>query len=257
MNLKGSVELQAYRGTMLPSAVAQEPMAGVSRHYQFMSTAEIVQELGRYGWSIESQMEATVRQGPRSGKQRHMLVFGNPEYASDQERLLVVVRNSHDARGALEIFYGVYRGSCSNQLYRLGLEDGQQIRIIHKTTQKQRFQEAIPLVLGGLEELALRIAAMKKKILTPEQIGSYAREALAERYGTRIPEIRVEQLLQVRRPEDEGNSAWLVMNRVQEALVRGGDRYTQGEKIRVIRSLRSVKRLPEFNNALWELAETV
>lgn len=59
-------------------------------------------------------------------------------------------------------------------------------------------------------------------MLPMEQRLAYARAALAIRYPDRPSPIEPQQLLGVRRAEDQSADLWTTFNRVQEHLVRGG-----------------------------------
>jgi hypothetical protein len=80
-------------------------------------------------------------------------------------------------------------------------------------------------------------------------------------FAERAKEIKAlnvtnDELLKVRRPEDDKNDLWTVFNRVQENIMRGGLEgvSAQGRRIRTggVRSLGSTLRV---NTSLWELAE--
>ena len=60
----------------------------------------------------------------------------------------------------------------------------------------------------------------------------------------------------MRRPEDQGNSLWLSLQRVQEHVTRGGlpGRTVQGRRMRT-RKVASIDRNVSLNRALWVLAE--
>jgi hypothetical protein len=61
--------------------------------------------------------------------------------------------------------------------------------------------------------------------------------------------------LEVYREEDRGNSLWKVFNRVQEALVNGGQTFTNGQgKQRKLRKTTNFLLDQQINEELWELA---
>ena len=89
----------------------------------------------------------------------------------------------------------------------------------------------------------------------------FAQKALALRYSDpALAPIRAEQLLDVRRGEDGGNSLWAVTNRCQENLLRGGMRDAgrmnrSGKPFRPMRAIRALGANVAINTGLWELAE--
>ncbi len=116
-------------------------------------------------------------------------------------------------------------------------------------------------VLDDFEAVDGSIDAMKSITLKPEEQRAFASAALALRYGERSEgqppaPITVDQVGEARRAEDLGDSLWLVMNRLEENMQRGGQpgRSTQGRRIRT-RAVGSIDRTVSLNRALWILAE--
>ena len=78
------------------------------------------------------------------------------------------------------------------------------------------------------------------------------------KYGEDAP-IEAGQALTVRRQEDRDPTLWNTLNRVQESLIRGGDRYRRetnnGIQRRRTQPVNSVDGQTNVNRALWQLAE--
>jgi hypothetical protein len=71
-----------------------------------------------------------------------------------------------------------------------------------------------------------------------------------ERPGTLQPS----DLLTVRRTADHGDNLWTVYNRIQEALLNGGSRYTNAKRERrQTREVGSVTEKLRINKSLWKL----
>ena len=67
--------------------------------------------------------------------------------------------------------------------------------------------------------------------------------------------ISVEKILETRRFDDRGDSLWQVFNRVQENLIRGGQKdYSRHTRTRPVTGLAEDIRL---NKSLWHLAEAL
>jgi hypothetical protein len=77
------------------------------------------------------------------------------------------------------------------------------------------------------------------------------------------PPVTESQVLAVRRHEDAAPTLWNVLNRVQESLVKGGDRYRleverDGRRTtqrRQTQPVNSVDGQTRVNRAIWQLAE--
>ena len=72
-------------------------------------------------------------------------------------------------------------------------------------------------------------------------------------WGGRVP---AHQLLEARRPEDQGDDLWRVFNRVQENMIKGGvvGRSPTGRNTRT-HGIRAMDNTVRVNQKLWEIAE--
>lgn len=86
------------------------------------------------------------------------------------------------------------------------------------------------------------------------QITEFAGKAAMIRFGENVA-VDLDELLEVERNEDSGNSLWTVFNRVQEKLITGGCSYKMGAKMRKARAVKNFSQDLKINEALWELAE--
>ena len=117
-------------------------------------------------------------------------------------------------------------------------------------------------LLGQLPRLADRVASFRAFTLADAAALDFAQKALALRYRDPVAApIRAEQVLDVRRGEDAGNSLWAVTNRVQENLLRGGMRDTSrvnrsGKPFRPMRAIRGLGANVAINIGIWALAES-
>ena len=135
------------------------------------------------------------------------------------------------------------------------------IRIPHKGNVQGEVIEGAFRVLDEFEAAEESAEGMKALTLEPEEQGAFATAALALRFGQRsegqppVP-ISAEQLIEARRPEDQGRSLWSTFQRVQENVMRGGQvgRSAQGRRLHT-RPVGSIDRGVSLNRALWVLAE--
>ena len=116
--------------------------------------------------------------------------------------------------------------------------------------------ERIPVMLAGIETL-------KGAVLASDQQYELAATGMELRYGSSLPPFPTSDLLRVRRPVDEGDSAWTVLNRIQENVMNGGwdtKSVFSGRKSSV-RAVEAVAPVMRINEGLWtkaaELAEAV
>lgn len=242
-----------------------EPQKTVSRKYNFFRTKEILDLALSAGWQIDVQTEAKLRKNIqlRQGKQKHMVILSHPDYITDEGRVNLVIRNSHDGKNALHIFAGFMRIHCANQLFVKNLGEGLSLAISHFSTFEEVQEQFLDFVNNQIPQVEGLVAKMQKKELTQKQIRKLAKKALEIRYGNtpslHMLDIDPKLLTTIHRPEDEGNSLWKVLNRIQENLVRGGIHYkienSKGQLVqRRLRKITGMSKRVEVNTALFDAA---
>jgi hypothetical protein len=87
----------------------------------------------------------------------------------------------------------------------------------------------------------------------------FAERALALRYpDPTLAGMQPSQLLNCRRVEDTGDDLWTSLNRVQEALLRGGlSRRSANGRLTRTRRITSIREDVRLNSQLWDLASEV
>ncbi len=244
------------------SANADRAAETTSSKYYFFDSRILIQELLEKGWVVHLQTEAHVRNPKKLGFQRHMIIFNNKEYENSEGNLQIVVRNAHDTSCSIEIFSGFMRITCANQLFTKDLGTGSLIRVRHIGTDVQeRVMKGFQSMIDFLPTYDKIIRNLQNHVFTHTEMNEFALRAALLRFGEDseiVSKLKPEDILKPRRISDSGNSAWLVFNRVQENLVRGGLPYPIQRKsglsaIAYTRSLRSLNTLPEFNDSLMDL----
>jgi hypothetical protein len=102
-----------------------------------------------------------------------------------------------------------------------------------------------------------QIEGFKAATFTEEQSYELAKHALALRYGGTLPPFPADHLLKVRRPVDDGLSAWSVLNRIQENVMQGGwemNSVFTGRRSRV-RPVEAIGPVAKINTGLWTKCE--
>ena len=243
-----------------PSIFALGPMAGVSNRYAFVPTSRIVAGLREQNWMPVAVEEQRSRQEARRGFQKHLIRFRRAEQMQtlDEWNVELVLVNSHDCGCAYQLHAGIYRRVCANGLV-LSENSFTAIRFRHAGLAADEVVQASFRVLEYVPKVGELVDRFRVRKLEPEEALLLASHALALRYGS-LAEAPVEPqtLLQSRRPEDEGTDVWLTINRIQEALCRGGvsdwHRDRRG-KLRSVRALRGIDSKVGLNKELWGLAE--
>jgi uncharacterized membrane protein YqiK len=87
---------------LAPCAGAETPHEMVSDRYSFVSTIQAVDMLRSVGWLPVSVKQSGVRNDDRQGFQKHIIRFIQGDLANAQERVDLVMTNSHD-RGSIAL----------------------------------------------------------------------------------------------------------------------------------------------------------
>lgn len=244
------------------SVKAVEPAITVSKHYNMFRTTDVVKMAAAYGWNPVQQKQAKVRKETSIGKQKHIVILEHPEFKTSEGNVNLVIRNSHDGKGSLQIFAGYMRIACSNQLFVKNLGDGMELRITHRSSWEE-VDDMLSSFIQKIGQVSGIVDQMKNRELKPVEIKRLAKKALEIRYGN-TPNLALlnldpEKLTTITRQEDQGNSLWVVLNRIQEHIVNGGVSYqTQNKKgdvkIRHLRKLTGLNKSVDVNTKLFEAA---
>ena len=243
--------------TLVPAIGAQSPSEKVSEKYQFVSTRDILNRVQKDGWMITN---ATSQNQSPYAQHRVTLVHENDLATSnsDDEGIpRIEMFNSHNLSKRLMFAIGFFRFVCSNGLI-VASGPAETIRIKHRFSgdRLSEIMEQVSQISGRFPAIKNTIGDFKAREMNHDEQTSFAQYAIKGRFNYR-PEMpkrfrdmgrTVEKLLQVRRPEDEGNSVWAVYNRVQENLVSGVQGFS--------RPIRGYSDSVRVNQLLWKGAET-
>lgn len=243
----------------IPAVRATGPAPNVSDKYQFVSTLEALELAEAAGFKIVGARAANLT--PYAQHQITMVHKNQLDLyqknGADMEGIArLEIFNSHDRTRRFMFAAGFFRLICSNGLIMTsGLSTC--IRVKHKFADSRRSEIMANLEHADtmLENVISKIDTLKERILTYNEQKAYAQYALLSRFAYRpnmpkrfqdIPKS-AENLLSVRRDQDEGDNLWTVFNRVQENTVRGVEGFSRG--------IRGFYDQTRMNFRLWEAAE--
>lgn len=246
--------------TLAPAAGALMPHEDVSSKYDFVSTMQAVDLLRSVGWHPIQAKQSKVLVESRDGYQRHMIRFAMPDLQfSGQERVDLVLYNSHDRGCAFNLIASIWRQICGNGL----MVSSDLFNFSHKHIgfNGEAFVQSAFQIAEGSAEIAEQVNDMKLIELSPDERGVFARAAhgLVWDDPEQAP-IRPERLLRERRYDDKGKDLWTTFNVIQEHIIRGGlkgqKRGSNGKLRRsTTRPVQAISRDVKLNKALWTLTE--
>jgi hypothetical protein len=242
---------------------------GVSKHYQFMTTAEIIDGLGGMGWNVHTATQQKSKKNPETTK--HMLRFRHDEFGSlgvkgNVPEILLV--NSHDRTTSLNFHVGIFRIICSNGLV-VADETFNKLTVRHMGTTFDDVKKHITDITTNLPMVFNTINRFEGVMMSKTEQTEFAMRAMAIRFPEYINpknnqlditkinnNVRIDEILKPMRPEDNGDDLWRTYNRVQEHLIKGGFQHQGlGKDPRAARPITNIRMNLLLNKGLWSLAD--
>jgi len=247
-----------------PSVYAAAPQAGVSERYTFLPTSNIISRMRQEGWAPVEVQQQAVRVEGRMGFQKHLLrlqrrdqIAKPGEYTAE-----IALVNSHDRSSAYQLHTALYRFICRNGLM-VSDTAFEPVSIRHSGREAEEIISASFTMLAQLPRLTEKVEAFRSRQLTPSEQHLFAEQALKLRWDDlRFAPVGVEKILWPRRSEDTGTDLWTVYNRVEENLIKGGQRdwhqrRENGKRIGRSRPVTGLDESIRVNKELWSLAEAL
>lgn len=247
-----------------PQAYAATPKPGVSAKYSFLPTSRIIEDMDTLGWRVCSAKSGKYRNGVNGEFGNHVIKFFHPEiFIRDAQGEIeaypnVVVMNSHTGRGSFKFEMGIFRLVCENGLIIKDKDMGG-FQLRHAGYSFEELQKTLGEAVDRLPDVVGRINTFSQVIMTREQQLQFAQQAFALRAGEErlLSEEDLEAMLAPRRVQDQGNSLWHVLNRVQEGVMSGGFIAVSAQgKLRRVKGIRNIQKDLQLNQAIWELGST-
>jgi hypothetical protein len=251
-----------------PHAFKTDPTnPGVSNRYVQATTIDVVNDMRKLGWYPVAAKQCRPKKGSKGIRSFHMLAFQNPEVrlmTGDEIEAYprIILTNSHDGFNSFKFMVGLYRLVCSNGLIICD-EEFANISIKHINYTFETLRETVKAAIESVPSKVRIINAMKSTVLTEDEKKEFAAKAIKIRKKVSddeklsISRETIEEILNPKRKEDEGNDLWNVYNVVQERLMKGEFSYSEenSNKSRKQRKINSVTKDLALNTALFSLAK--
>ena len=208
------------------------------------------------GYTLFKSVVTKPRRPEKIGYQKHMLIFDHPSLDLKEERIQLMLVNSHDGSTSLRIMLGVYRVVCSN-----GLIIGKTInerRVLHRGADfLPKVYAAISDIIGETNKLADVISAMKSRVLSGAEKIKFFNDVAIHRLGNDAAASVDYFTFTPRRVADVGNDLYRVFNVAQEVLINGSIVYINEGKSRVTRRLKGIDAVVDANKFVWDRATSL
>ena len=234
----------------------------VSNKYLFVNTETIIDDLEKLGWLPVQAAQRKARKKEGTIFSKHMVAFQNPDIKitskdGDDAYPRILLTNSHDGMQAFKFSVGIFRLVCSNGLV-VADEKFSDFKIKHKG---YTFEELRNVVRQAVEDLPNRVQVMndmKNRILTEEEKRKMALDAMLIRAGVntlQYDDETIDEILEPKRSQDEGDDLWRVFNVIQEKITQGDFHAAlTGAKVRKVRKIKSFEKDMKVNKELFKLA---
>ena len=245
----------------LPQAFVEAPSSRVSAKYSFIPTSVILTDLDKLGWKIREIKNPKYKSTANQSHGKHLVRLYNPDIhisnGADQNFVEIALYNSSNGLSKFKMEIGIFRFVCENGMVVKSHDFGS-INMRHLGYSFDTLKASIDEMISKLPELAGKINQFTAKELTTSEIQGLARAAYDLRGSGRTPNAEeIAEILKVRRPQDAGNSLWVVLNRLQESVVRGGNMFIDARgRMRTQKPLINLDKSLKANQELWELAES-
>jgi len=248
--------------SLAPSIFNHTVDAKLTEKYVHIPTNQIVEDMEALGW-VPYEVKTVRSRTKNAATKKHLIQFFNPEIVINNEAgeadmypaLLLI--NSHDGSTAVRFEMGVFRMVCENGLV-IKSQDFGGFKMRHMGYSFEDLRNYIGELVNTLPTMVENLNKFSQFEMTPEEQYNFAIKAVEARFGEekQLPAEEINNLLAAERKEDEGNSVWVVLNRVQEKLTNGGFGYLNARgKVRKSRAVKNFTQDLSMNQKLWELAE--
>jgi hypothetical protein len=251
--------------SLAPQAFATAPSDKTSEKYSFLPTTRIMEDMKQLGWLVcnAKSMKSSGKNPLRGTHGKHIIQFFNPDVCLKKEDgsieafPQIVIENNAAGWGRLKIEVGIFRLVCENGLIIKSMDFGS-FKMRHLGYTFEDLQTLVNDIVERLPIAVEKINVFTGTEMTPIQQKEFATKAIKARLGEdRVcTDDEINQVLQSRRDADNGNNLWVIFNRVQEALIRGGGSFVDSKgKLRTMRPIKNMIQDMTLNKDIWEIAE--
>ena len=251
-----------------PSIFATGKHTSRSERYAYIPTSEIVDGMRTHGFEPVMAKQGSSRVAGKADFTKHLIRFRHQGEDTATRKIggiypEVVVVNSHDGTSAYKVMAGLMRLVCLNGMV-VSDRELTSVAVAHKGDVTSKVIEGSFKVLSESRRAVEAADTWSGVTLSRDEQRAMAESARLIRFGDSEgvvdTPIVADQLLRVRRYEDEGADLWRTANRIQENVIRGGltavGRDANNRPRRATtREVKGIDADVKINRALWLLTE--
>jgi hypothetical protein len=251
-----------------PSVFAVTAHDSRSERFQPIPTIEVLRGLRKEGFEVVGARQSTTRVDGKENFTKHLIRLRRMDnveaYKVGDTVAEMLLKNANDGTSVYDLFAGLFRIRCLNSMVTdLGSIDSVKVRHTGRDIQDRVIEGTFTV----MEKAKLALAAPQDWStveLNRDERMAFAEAAhvlrFADAEGNVDTPIKPEQLLQVRRADDNERNLWTDFNVVQENVIRGGLKgrvpATGGGTRRMsTRGINGIDQDVRLNKALWVLGQ--
>ena len=249
-----------------PNIFTTKPAPHLSAKYSFVPTIQVIEDIKKLGWIPIEATPVKSRKAKTAGKGKHMITFEHEDFKTkDNEKIQILLINSHDGTSNFQLEIGVFRLVCSNGLVIKDNDMGA-VKVRHLGYSFKDITAAVNQLVTNIPTVFNKMNKMKATELDENQMAELALKSACVRFDLEYEKeaenlskmIEIDDLLGVDRREDKGSGLYEVFNRVQEKLINGGFEYLNDRtgRYRKARPIKNFQQNTRVNQQLWEVAES-
>ena len=268
-----------------PAAFTQSAIPAASDRYSFVDTSKAISILNDTGFHVSGAKQKQSRLSENIPFQDHLISFAPNEGGIESDlQSNVILYNSHNARSKMMLMCGVFRFTCDNSLIA---GEGFKTKLSHVGLTESAFEKMLRTVIDSLPKMLQTIEAMRQTKLDQDQVIDLAYNAAKLRWDIvndqnpltgkdtghyavhNESDSTLRDITAVRRPGDADSDCFTVYNRIQEAVLLGGDKYRNRVNVlsynkdkdrsvwKTARPVNAIDKAVKLNQDIWTLAENM
>lgn len=256
----------------VPSVFATEAHESRSARFAPIPTIQVVEGLRREGFEPFFAQQARTRVPGKAAFTKHMLRMRHRSLINARgDSFEIILVNANDGTSAYQMLPGFFRFVCANGLFTGETFD--EVKVRHSGNAIDDVIEGAYTVLENAPLITDQVDRWKGVKLTDGEMMAMAEAAHILRFPAAYAEpegeeaeapkpapIEARTLLRPRRYDDNASDLWMTFNRVQENVIKGGQRgMTVGSNGRSrrasVRAVGGIDQSKALNRALWTLTE--
>jgi hypothetical protein len=238
------------------TVTATTPACTVGSKYSMASTAQVLQVFEGHGWLPVGYNEKKAKVEHRVGKQAHavLLAHRNPGMQDGATLPRILLKNSHDGTGSLQLLSGLYERICANGLI-VGASAAD-VRITHRSITEEKLISGISQTVESLNRAIGLVERMRAVRLDREQQLQLASRTIEMLWDGEQYSLNPSALLYNWRKEQQEPTLWNTFNTIQERVIRGGVRRLRADGSRsTTRAITAIDSNVKANRTIWDVAE--